>query len=250
MIDHPILFSTEMVQALLDGRKRQTRRLLNPQPSFYVGQIITPGDEQFFHPGEKDGWRPSKVWKLSEPTGTNGGCLTQHYKCRFGQPGDLLWVRESSAITYSTFKSKRTVFYKADNPEIPDRTTFKWKPSIHMVKAVARIWLQTTAPITIERAHDINDEDAKAEGLKCISKDGGKTWKWGIPDSDGYPGNDDYGWPWQEWETSPKKAFEKLWRKINGDDSWESNPYVWVIKFRILSLNGRPKNELLTEMAK
>jgi hypothetical protein len=231
MIDHPILFSTEMVQALLDGRKSQTRRIITDQPASFQSIAV-------------DCASPSGYSLIADAYDD------VYLKHRYGKPGDLLWVRESSAITYSSFKSKRTVFYKADNPEIPDRTTFKWKPSIHMVKAVARIWLQTTAQITIERAHDISEEDAKAEGLKCISKDGGKTWKWGIPDSDGYPGNDDCGWPWQEWETSPKKAFEKLWRKINGDESWESNPYVWVIKFRILSLNGRPKNELLTEMAK
>lgn len=230
MIDHPILCSTPMVQALLDGRKSQTRRIIKDQPANCQKIAI-------------DCASPSGYSYIAD-------AYDDFYpKHNFGKAGELLWVREASAITYSSFKMKRTVFYRADNPEIPERTTFKWKPSIHMKKSIARIWLQTTAQISIERTHDISDEDAKAEGLKCLSKDGGITWKYGIPDSDGYPGNDDYGWPWQEWETSPKKAFEKLWRKINGDESWESNPYVWVIKFRILSMNGRPKDETLKELA-
>lgn len=224
MIDHPILFSTEMVQALLDGRKSQTRRLLNPQPA-PCEQIAI------------DCASPSGFSAISDAYGE------VHLKHRYGKVGDLLWVRECSAITHSSapFNHKPTFWYRADVPEIPERVSFKWKPSIHMPKGAARIWLQITEQITIERAHDISDEDAKAEGLKCLSKDGGTTWKWGIPDSDGYPGNDDYGWPWQEWELSPKKAFEKLWRKINGDKSWESNPYVWRIPFRIMSLSGRAK---------
>jgi hypothetical protein len=231
MIDHPILFSTPMVQALLDGRKSQTRRIVKDQPANCQRLAI-------------DCASPSGYSYISD-------AYDDFYpKHNYGKPGDLLWVRETSAITYSSFKTKRTVWYRADNPEIPERVSFKWKPSIHMVKGAARIWLQTTQQISIERAHDISDEDVKAEGLKCLSKDGGTTWKWGIPDSDGYPGNDDYGWPWQEWEVSPKKAFEKLWRKINGDQSWDLNPYVWVIKFRILSLSGKPSKESLAEIVK
>ena len=88
--------------------------------------------------------------------------------------------------------------------------------------------------IRVERLHDITEEDAIREGLAKITKDGGRNWKYGIPDKDGLPGTDDIGWPWIEWEISARDAFKKLWVKINGDDSWKDNPWVWRIEFTVL----------------
>jgi hypothetical protein len=67
-----------------------------------------------------------------------------------------------------------------------------------------------------------------------ITKDG-SLFKFGIPDRDGLPGNDDFGWPWRDFETSPIAAFRKLSEVIYGPGSWEENPWVWVIEFRRVS---------------
>lgn len=202
--EHPILFSTPMVQALIAGRKTQTRRIVNPQPddSGLWNDDTNPRSLQ----SDLKGWNGTV-----DATGES-----KEFKCRYGQPGDLLWVRESSAITYSTGPSrKRTVWYKADNGEIPNNVSFKWKRSIHMPKGAARIWLKVFN-VKVQRLQDISEADAIAEGAQpCTlhSQTGNYTHKYG---------------------------FQKLWEKINGVESWQANPWVWVIEFKVLSTTGNP----------
>lgn len=111
-----------------------------------------------------------------------------------------------------------------------DRQRGVWRPAIFMPRWASRITLKVM-DVRVQRLRDISAEDAKAEGLKCLSKDGGRTWKWGIPDSDGEPGNDDHGWYWQDWRTDPVAAYRHLWESINGPGSWDANPWVWVYTF-------------------
>ncbi len=94
----------------------------------------------------------------------------------------------------------------------------------------AREWLEVT-DVRVQRLGVISDADARAEGLSTVTKDG-KLYKWGIPDRDGWPGTDDYGWPWCDWDVSPKKAFFRLWDAIHGKGAAEKNPTVWVYQFR------------------
>ncbi len=108
----------------------------------------------------------------------------------------------------------------------------KTRVSIHMPKAFARLWL-TVVATREERVQDITDQDALREGLAAITKDG-KLVKYGIPDRDGLPGRDNDGWEWQDWNTSPRVAFQRLWDSINGDDQatcWAANPTVARIEF-------------------
>ncbi len=229
MKEIPLLFSTPMIQALLAGRKTQTRRLVNPQPSTVATDIS-------YNPKQ---W-PKKPWVAKFKYGDRDVWeVTDSYKSKYGEAGDLIWVRESwNKLTYSDGDIS-FYGYRADPNHPKER---KWKPSIHMPKLAARIWLQKTAT-KVERACDISREDAIAEGLACITKDGGRTYKYGIPDRDGYPGTDDHGWPWQEWEVDPVAAFKKLWCKINGIETW--NSWVWVNSFNVLSTAGKPST--LTE---
>jgi hypothetical protein len=101
-----------------------------------------------------------------------------------------------------------------------------------MPRTACRLRLKITG-IRVERLQDITEEDAKAEGLSCLTKDGGITYKYGIPDSDGLPGNDDFGWHWHDWNIDPRKSFQKLWDSINKDRGygWDTNPWLWVISF-------------------
>jgi hypothetical protein len=169
-------------------------------------------------------------------------------KCPYGRPGDVLYVRESWFPAAINGERVLIAYYDQDAANAieiaPANNSFYWKqmqksrmiPSIHMPKEAARIWLKVT-DIRVERLQDISEADAIAEGLKCITKDG-KLYKFGIPDSDGYPGTDDSGWPWQEWEARAEDAYKKLWKKINGRESWDANPWVWVISFEVLSTTG------------
>lgn len=228
MKERPILFSTPMVQAILEGRKTMTRRAMKiqpPQGSGYKFGTNCTGPrhkENGMHHWigiKDDGYT---VFDTDQP----------YFKCPYGKPGDVLWVREKfrKLINCETGEFSSWDYY-ADMPEkFHEMYPHKWKPSIHMPKSACRLRLLIKS-IRVERLQDITEEDAKAEGLKILSKDGGTTYKYGIPDTDGLPGNDNTGWNWQEWEVNPINAFKKLWQSINGPESWEANPYVWCIEF-------------------
>lgn len=235
MKEIPILFSTPMVAALLAGRKTMTRRIVKmPKEDIKDAKwgytAFTP-----------------KGFISFRGIHSNGQYGESFVKCPYGQPGDLLWVRETWAPDLAgddVSSYVEQIRYLADGVRLPvkwvkDYNSYRNRPGIHMNKEYARIWLQKTAS-KVERACDISREDAIAEGLACITKDDGRTWKYGIPDRDGYPGTDDHGWPWAEWEVDPAAAFKKLWRKINGPETWES--WVWVESFKVLSTTGKPSS--------
>jgi hypothetical protein len=147
--------------------------------------------------------------------------------CPYGQVGDLIWVRESWNHFPKDFPhtmNNKPYCYRADftpvpNCEVAKEDQFKWKPSIHMPKAAARIWLEITE-ITVERLWDISEEDAKAEGATANLHD--ISYKeWGVLDK--FP-------PVHFLEY--QKYFFELWVGINGPESWNSNPWVWVVKFK------------------
>lgn len=136
--ERPILFSTDMVRAILAGHKTQTRRIIKPRNNY---SIFVGWDDEFVLNDE------NKEWTLSE--------------CPYGYPGDRLWVRE----TWTKQLSGKYI-YRADHPdwELADYTaTGAWRPSIHMPRAACRILLQITH-IRVERLHDISADDARAEG--------------------------------------------------------------------------------------
>lgn len=200
MKERPILFSTEMVRAILDGRKSQTRRIIKPQP---MGEKFSA-----FIGGYDDIPKMARFW-TSDLSGNNNP-LIQDIKCPYGQIGDILWVRE----TWQRIEGDR-IIYKAD----PIVWGGKWKPSIFMPKVASRIKLKVTN-IRVERVQDITEEDAVAEGCE-------RAIKWihtgkieFIDESHVFYKHSTY-----------KDGHEMLWNKINGKDSWQSNPWVWVIEF-------------------
>lgn len=252
----PILFSTPMVLAILAGRKTMTRRIkgldeYNETPDeFKIVPRDVPSGFQVFKKANTLGVEHFKTY-------------WDDVKCPYGKAGDILWVREEH-YQYGYWTEKKGVKTKTGRQKwmfIPltdeilfeapesyrkgrhhkDPHTAAWHKRLarFMPKSAARIWLEVM-DIRVERLQDITEEDAKAEGLTCLSKDGGITYKYGIPDTDGLPGVDNTGWPWQEWRVSPSQAFKTLWEKINGSNSWASNPWVWVVSFKVLSTTGKP----------
>jgi hypothetical protein len=190
--ERPILMSAPMVRAILAGRKTQTRRVLRKQP---IDIIPCP------NPKRPDG----KTWITLETRNPNHGRIIG---CRFGVPGDRLWVRESFSY-YHDLDGLHPV-YMADtqdhggNPPPHD----KWHPSIHMPRWASRITLEVTA-VRVERLQDIRTQDIIAEGI--------------LEDEHYLGAANRYRHPFQE-----------LWDAINAKRGygWESNPYVWVVSFK------------------
>lgn len=204
----PILFSTPMVQAILAGRKSITRRMqglekINEKPDNYAYKGIHP-DNPSVHIFAR---LFLGVW-----------VETIYIKCPYGQPGDVLWVRESFKIV-----PPNMVFYKADECN----NAKGWKPSIHMPKAAARIWLKVVN-VRVERLQEITEQDAKAEGAQCgIFRYGPNVCK------------GEYHLEINR-HADYTDGFKYVWHQINGRESWDSNPWVWVVELEVLSTTGRP----------
>lgn len=145
--EYPILFNTEMVKAILDGRKTQTRRIIKPQPTASGGFLanVIP------------------LWLYPQEY-INKYC---HYRI-----GDRLWVRETFDTALNIIKREDDVFYKADYNDTMPKGIYNWKPSIFMPRWASRINLEIT-DIRVQRIQDITEEDAIAEGITKIQCDCG-----------------------------------------------------------------------------
>jgi hypothetical protein len=213
--ESPIIFSTEMVKAILAGTKTQTRRILHKNFNVIESVVRFPRVMGL----EKD-WGK---WKITWECGDDAVV-----PCRYGEPGDLLWVRETWRPFVRGTKNGGyidLIKFEADGAEFPfkhDFTYYHVRPSIHMPKSAARIWLEVIK-VKAERLHDITNEDAIAEGVNHgpqESKIIGGTKTTMLIDA--------------------CSEFYSLWCKINGEENFHANPWVWVIEFKVLSTNGKP----------
>lgn len=200
----PILFSTHMVRALLQGIKTQTRRLrgldyinsTNPDGWEFIGK--TP-EHDVPHPADKG--RNDAPW--FQFSGIRNNSFTFVDQCPFGKPGDVLWVRETFAYGYL-----ESFLYKATDTLEDDYQ--KWKPSIHMPKEACRLFLRVKE-IKVERLQDISEGDAMAEGINPYTHNG---------DANGI---------------NNVAIFRDLWISIHGQESWDLNPWVWTVEFEQIS---------------
>jgi len=201
MKERPIIFSTEMVRAILEGRKTQTRRIVKYDVD------TTTYDLFYWHPENHNDKTHSAIgiygWRK---TG-----LIYYGVCPYGKSGDRLWVRES--FVYAGTLDPGYLIYKANYPDcvpkhlenIPSIDKIKWKASIFMPRNVARIILEITN-IKVQRLQDITEEDAKAEGVFIHRV---------------YPAS--------------RMEFANLWDSIHKKIyRWKDNPWVWVIEFKKL----------------
>lgn len=248
----PILFSPMMVEAILAGRKTMTRRVLKAgfdANSMELEKII----------------RPPAQYNLGGPSNLNLG--TQAYfndlnhnnpkshllgcKCPFGNVGELLWIRESyyeygywtSKLNGAKFTFVRVpgeeykYFDNRPNAVLKGRTDqLGWykRPSLFMPREASRITLEITN-IRVGRLNDISEDDAKAEGIETkpygdppyfCTIDYEFAEKYRKRGSDFKPGYcADTGYQFRD-------SFKSLWKLINGKDSWDLNPWVWVVEFK------------------
>lgn len=204
----PILFNTEMVRAILDERKTETRRLVKHD----VDAILnSPYHKE--HPEVEDKQIISKL------------CMPPYHQ------GDILYVRETWSPLYQDKDSKDVCgyMYKAYTLEeydkmYPDGKDYqwegKWRPSIHMPKEAARIFLKVTN-VLVERLQEIDDEQAKEEGA---------NWRNGK----------NVGFE-EKMRRSAVERFAEIWNStIKKSDidryGWDANPWVWVIEFERISI--------------
>lgn len=192
-----MIFNAEMVRALLDGRKTQTRRPIKWKQT------------RFTEIGERE---DGSKWPWSEDA--EHACDFWH-PCPFGAVGDRIWVREAFRV-HSRATDVATLVYKASERNswteqtrrVPVAvcnklaTPEKWTPSLHMPRWASRILLEITG-VRVERLRSMSQDDARAEGVIAASG----PMEAGL-------------------------AFRELWDSIYGEESWKANPWVWVIEFK------------------
>lgn len=199
----PILFSTEMVRAILDGRKNCTRRLVKTRRKDACGFYVTRKKDGSF----------AGIYEYDENEIMFDNPLEPPY-----QPGAILYVRETWQYLYELDGNEQIIegtgkYYYAATDTIPFDTyvdvsgvtheRVPWHPSIHMPKEAARIWLKVT-DVRVERLQDMTDDDAEAEG--CFDY---TSTALGFPDV---------------WDSTIKKSDLDRY-------GWDVNPWVWVIEF-------------------
>ena len=214
----PILFNTEMVQAILAGRKTVTRRVIKPKHKGASGIKIMSG----------------YVYDIIPIDFIDGQTHTKEYQRAPFKAGDYLYVRETWQYLYELDGNEQIIegtdryYYKATDT-IPFDTyvdsmgitheTVPWKPSIHMPKEAARIFLKVT-DVRVERLQDITEEQAKTEGSNV-----GISWT-------------------EKLEHSSIERFEKIWNStIKKSDidkyGWEANPWVFVVEFTKIDITEK-----------
>jgi hypothetical protein len=212
MKERPILFSSEMVRAILDGRKTQTRRVVNPQPDM----VTRKGEPVAFKSIERINPETREFEILTHVPGEPNKKYCRQIKCPFGQVGDRLWVRETWADTTYFDPNDGGFVYKATDPNWADMEGWKWKPSIHMPREASRLTLEITG-VRVERLNNISEGDAIAEGIESIGRGCWKDYR--------HQNN-------APWCTSVY-SFKSLWDSINSKKHpWANNDWVWVIEFK------------------
>lgn len=196
-MERPILFNAEMVKAILDGRKTQTRRIVKPQPEL------------------------GKPWKHGWIVDPEIMDIPVAF-CPYGQRSDSLWVRETFFYEWphdyppDDMRDCRIV-YRATEPDYIDgemreaNPAYRWSPSIHMPRWASRLTLENTG-VRVEQVQDISRNDVIAEGI------GQYTFAMGVLADD---------------PPDPRWKFIELWDSINAKRGfgWDVNLWVWVIKF-------------------
>lgn len=210
MTERGMIFNSEMVRAILDGRKTQTRRIIKD---------CTVGKDpisKFIQIGKKFiGCYPEDVPELIREC------------CPYGVPGDRIWVRDTWAEAGASAPDLR--LYRANYPahvpthyeNVPPSEDVRWTPSIHMPRWASRITLEITG-VRVEQLKSISEEEARSEGVARLREGFWKHYQ---------PG-------WTQHQLSARGSFATLWDSIYGSGEWDRNPWVWVIEFKRIEGDG------------
>lgn len=240
MRERPIMFSGEMVKAILAVRKTQTRRIVKHQ---HDAQFVGAAGDDKADP-RNWGWfdEAGEVCLLAD-----GGEGETHMRCPYGSPGDRLWVREKwrSAWHEDLFAS---VQYAADSsyrkPEFDDedeghRFAYMcevcngdkepWRSPLHMWREMSRITLEVTA-VRVEQLHEISEADAIAEGVQTERDHYGGDVPLKVHGSVAWHRYDGAACA----AVSAVESYRTLWESINGKGAWDENPWVWVVEFNVV----------------
>ena len=219
MSERPIIFSSPMVKALLDGRKTQTRRIIKPKAWNKAGDVVNINIASAAN--YTKGADGRMYFAFVHP---RGGPLTAYVSPY--AVGDRLWVREAWRVRSGKYDRMKpsdlpqnaTVHYEA-NPRGEGEDLGKLRPSIHLPRHASRITLEVVQ-VRVQRLQEISHMDAKAEGVA--------QWV------------SDYFEP----QTPPSEllvdfhcgttinAFRRLWETLHGPDAWEANPWVVAVTFK------------------
>lgn len=225
MKERGMIFNSEMVRAILDGRKTQTRRPIKWKQT------------RFTEIGERE---DGGYWPWSEDA--EHACDFWH-PCPFGAVGDRIWVRETFCPVDDTqYGGEKWVDYRA-TPKFEashpagwdsapnDAEALKWRPSIHMPRWASRILLEIT-DVRVERLNAISEEDAQREGVHT------EVWDQTVV-ARNYAARDEFFQFWSEdmphyveMNQLYRSSFRSLWESIYGAENWLANPWVWVIEFK------------------
>jgi hypothetical protein len=210
--ERPIIFSAEMVKAILAGRKTMTRRVVKPQPQLRGGAWFWESPRydngmgvHYFHTKALAGVMPAWV-----------------EACPYGRVGNRLWVRETWCLPDPS--DYRTVCYRASGD--PVTTGQPWRSPIHMFRWASRITLEITG-VKVERLHGIGAADIIAEGAVDRPHHVDMLGKCPVSAFDGicYP--------------DLRTLWAAGWEKINGKGSWSANPWVWAISFKLIGKGAK-----------
>lgn len=216
MKERGMIFNAEMVRAILDGRKTQTRRIMKVQPenselglSRIIDSSVAKEVGMYF-------------WSQTDACGVKR--RSKPFPCPFGAVGERIWVRETWAEAGASAPDLK--LYRANYPEhvpshyenVPPVDEIRWTPSIHMPRWASRITLEITG-VRVERLQNISDEDVDAEGFA------GDYPTSIFPNL--FPGES------SDWShLSMQDCYGVLWKSIYGEESWQANSWVWVITFQ------------------
>ncbi len=216
MTERGMIFNAEMVRAILDGSKTQTRRIMKLQPE----------SNQFGLLRISDSTKRSDIGKYhwSESNSTGIHARSALFSCPFGIVGDRIWVRETWAE--AGVNAPELQLYRANYPDhvpssyenLKSAEEIRWRPSIHMPRWASRITLEITN-LGVQRLQSISQNDAAREGLVRLPASG----RYCINQGDQYFGGTSH---------DAIEVFSWLWSSIYGAESWQANPWVWVIEFK------------------
>lgn len=205
-----MIFNGEMVRAILDGRKTQTRRIMKNQPAGdypdtpALIRSVGGGFQWYGHYG-----------------------VSSIFNCPFGAVGDRIWVRETwaeagaSAPDLKLYRANYPAHVPSHYENVPTAEEIRWTPSIHMPRWASRILLEIT-DVRVERLNRISEAEAEAEGIDMEAL---------FDAQDCYDCIADHNMTGRPTATG---AFKYLWESIYGEENWQSNPWVWVIEFKVV----------------